>query len=88
MTEATPMAMAQLSRWKCHKEVWAEKIAEVRPVYGELVLENARFAPIQVGNEFIERHKPQVGGYYVVYDDGYKSYSPAGPFESGYTLIK
>ncbi len=29
--------------------------------------------------------KTEVGGYYVVYEDGYKSFSPAGAFESGYT---
>ncbi|MCK9988658.1 MAG: hypothetical protein AzoDbin1_05130 [Azoarcus sp.] len=28
-----------------------------------------------------------VGGYYVVYEDGYKSFSPAIAFESGYTRI-
>lgn len=26
-------------------------------------------------------------GYYVVYDDGYKSWSPAKAFEEGYTKI-
>ena len=30
---------------------------------------------------------PEVGGYYVVYEDGYKSFSPAGAFESGYTPL-
>lgn len=28
-----------------------------------------------------------VGGYYVVYDDGYTSWSPAKAFEEGYTLL-
>ena len=28
-------------------------------------------------------HSP-VGGYYVRYEDGYESWSPAGAFESGY----
>jgi len=37
--------------------------------------------------EFMERHKPQRGGYFVVYDNGYESYSPAKPFEDGYTRI-
>jgi len=27
------------------------------------------------------------GDYYVVYEDGYKSISPAKAFEEGYTLI-
>ena len=36
---------------------------------------------------YMHKHKPEVGGYYVVYEDGYKSFSPAGAFESGYTLL-
>lgn len=35
----------------------------------------------------IGKHGPQVGGYYVVYADGYISYSPAAAFEDGYRLI-
>ena len=37
-----------------------------------------------VFKEFMDKHSPQVGGYYVVYKDGYKSYSPAQAFEEGY----
>lgn len=37
--------------------------------------------------DYMERHNPEVGGYYVVYEDGFVSYSPAGPFEKGYTEI-
>lgn len=37
--------------------------------------------------EYVAKHKPEVGGYYVVYEDGYKSFSPAGAFESGYTPL-
>ena len=33
------------------------------------------------------KHQPTVGGYYVVYKDGYKSFSPADAFESGYTRV-
>lgn len=37
--------------------------------------------------EYVAKHKPEVGGYYVVYEDGYKSFSPASAFESGYTRL-
>jgi hypothetical protein len=33
------------------------------------------------------KHNPQVGGYYVMYKDGYQSWSPASEFEDGYTRI-
>jgi hypothetical protein len=45
------------------------------------------FAPFRVTVGYVEKHKPQVGGYFVQYADGYKSFSPAQVFEEGYTLI-
>jgi hypothetical protein len=30
------------------------------------------------------KHAPHVGGYFVQYEDGYTSFSPAEAFESGY----
>lgn len=85
MTEA----MAQLPQYQCHKKVWALKIKAVeRDAITMLHFENDGFAPIQVSYDFDVKHNPQPGGYYVQYDDGYKSFSPADAFESGYTLIK
>jgi hypothetical protein len=43
------------------------------------------YAALPVTFEYLRKHKPQVGGYYVVYADGYKSWSPAQAFEEGYT---
>lgn len=38
---------------------------------------------------FYQKHQPRPGGYIVVYDEGaYVSYSPAAPFENGYTRIE
>ena len=42
---------------------------------------------VPLSPEYVAKHKPEVGGYYVVYEDGYKSFSPAGAFESGYTRL-
>ena len=41
-----------------------------------------------VDNEFMNKHKPVVGGYFVIYEDGYTSFSPAAAFESGYTRVE
>jgi hypothetical protein len=93
--------MAELPRYRCHKEVWALKIKAIEqaPANQEqermhaggdwlLIPENTSYGPVCVGHdEYVLRHKPEVGGYYVVYQDGYKSYSPAAAFESGYTRI-
>lgn len=52
-----------------------------------IVPEDDGYAEFTVNREYMLKHNPQVGGYYVVYDDGYKSYSPAKAFEDGYTRI-
>lgn len=45
------------------------------------------YARFPVSIEYVQKHDPKEGGYYVVYDDGYKSFSPAKAFEDGYTRI-
>lgn len=45
------------------------------------------YGVFEVTHEYLQKHKPKVGGYYVAYEDGYQSYSPAKAFEEGYTLI-
>lgn len=55
---------------------------------GHIFPENSRFNPISFNAEYYHKHKPEIGGYYVVYENGYKSFSPSDAFESGYTLIK
>lgn len=90
----------EMPRYKCHKEVWALKIKEIRlltndlnsepqPIIGATITpeENEVYAPFEVDAVYVQKHDPQVGGYYVVYQDGYKSFSPAEAFESGYTRI-
>ncbi|HBZ96059.1 MAG TPA: hypothetical protein DEO91_20925 [Pseudomonas sp.] len=82
-----------MPKYKCHKQVWALKIREVAQGVAPaehtggswlLVPENDRYAAIEVAHDWYARHKPEAGGYYVVYNDGYSSYSPAEAFESGY----
>jgi hypothetical protein len=99
MIESTGIAMP---RYKCHKEVAALKIKEVfghgakvpHPNGGEfersgvwIVPEDSRYAPFDEEWSY-SRHNPKPGGYYVVYADGYKSFSPGKAFEEGYTAIQ
>ena len=86
----------ELPRYKSHKEVWALKIAKVvdptepgNESDGSRILIPAEngYAPFSVNHEYVHKHNPQAGGYYVVYADGYKSFSPAEAFEDGYTKI-
>lgn len=110
----------EMPRYRCHKKVWALKIAEVipgkvKPTIAELkeLLRDGQpeglsldpsgmlsgvggativpgeegYLPFHVDEEWCRKHNPLAGGYFVVYEDGYKSYSPAQAFESGYTRI-
>lgn len=77
----------EMPRYKCHKTVHALKIGEVRHAPNgviDFVPVDGRYAPIEITREWFDKHAPAPGGYYVVYDDGYKSYSPAKAFEEGY----
>lgn len=83
-------ASIELPRYKCHKEVRAAKILKVFLLDTHthlLVLDVNRVkTEIAESKEYGEKHKPYAGGYYVVYEDGYTSFSPAEAFESGYTI--
>jgi hypothetical protein len=46
------------------------------------------YTAFPVSTEYVRKHKPVVGGYWVQYADGYQSFSPANAFEEGYTLIR
>jgi hypothetical protein len=74
----------ELPKYVCHKEVHAAKITGVNKealllIFGEI---NSH---IMVDSDWLKRFAPEAGGYFVVYEDGYTSFSPAEAFESGYT---
>lgn len=84
-------AQREMPQYQSHKKVWALKIkrVELRPANGHIIHpEDEGYAPFEVSDEYIQKHNPQAGGYYVVYKDGYQSWSPAEAFESGYTTAK
>ena len=90
----------EMPRYKCHKEVHALKIKSIA-LDSTAALEEGRetdgsamivpfdlgYAPFKVSYDYMRQRRPQVGGYYVVYEDGYASYSPAQAFENGYTRL-
>lgn len=89
----------EMPKYVSHKEVWALKIKAVKrdneycpddetDGTATLVPTEDGYAPFKVDAAYMRKHQPHVGGYYVVYQDGYKSFSPATAFEGGYTLIK
>lgn len=87
---------AEMPRYQSHKQVHALKIKDLQSTASPdkesdgslmMVAEESIFAPIKLDSDYVRKHKPEVGGYYVVYEDGYKSFSPAKAFEEGYTKI-
>ncbi len=86
-----PKQVAMLPRFQSHKIVRASKIVAIEGIVGEkayLILETEGIPPVEVDVEWQRSHKPTRGGDFVVYSDDYTSFSPAEPFESGYTLIR
>jgi len=95
------MSSRAMPEYQSHKKVWALKIKSIQ-FDGDLpenegqesdgsatfIAEEDGFAPIKLSPEYIHKHKPQAGGYYVVYEGGYKSWSPADVFEAGNTRVR
>lgn len=79
-----------LPLYVCHKHVRAFKISSVeRSEDSGAVLHPADGAcvAIYVTDDFVKKHNPQPLGYFVRYEDGYESFSPAEAFEAGYTRM-
>ncbi|MGE0289322.1 MAG: hypothetical protein AB7I42_24185 [Bradyrhizobium sp.] len=85
----------KLPRYKSHKEVHAIKIEKIESRMDGTALVHAfpdrngrpTCAPIEVPAGWVAKHNPSPGGYLVIYEGGYQSWSPADAFESGYTRI-
>ena len=82
----------EMPRYRCHKEVHAAKITSCESTVSGFKLEFGEIGGTkEVSLEWTQKHlKPSdllMDGYYVVYSDGYSSWSPAKAFEDGYTRI-
>lgn len=82
-----------LPRYRSHKAVRAAKIAAIEyhdnaEDSGFLLRFEGDVKPVLVTLGWSNRFNPKIGGYYVVYNDGYTSWSPAEAFEEGYTRLE
>lgn len=93
-------AQIEMPQYRSHKKVWALKIRSIifdgdlarkegRETSGRAIIwpEEDGYAAFNVDADYVRKHDPKAGGYYVVYADGYKSWSPAEAFEEGYTRL-
>ena len=91
------MENQEMPKYQSHKRVWALKIKSIkrdgegenRDSDGSAMITPVEegYAPFRVEFDYMHKHKPEAGGYYVQYEDGYKSFSPAQAFEEGYKKI-
>jgi len=94
------MDRQEMPKYQSHKKVWALKIEIIifdrdlaklqnRDTTGTATIKpsDKDYQPFQVDAGYVRKHAPEAGGYFVQYEGGYKSYSPAEEFEKGYTKI-
>ena len=88
----TPEEMKQLSKYKSHKIVRAGKILDIGNGGTEGTFELEIYAGHTIEEkmpaDWIERHNPVIGGYIIVYEDDYVSFSPNKAFVEGYSLYE
>lgn len=66
------------------KAVNAFHISKLEPVGNHTRVTDLLGNVLILTDEFMKKHTPEVGGYIVMYKDGYTSFSPADPFEEAY----
>ena len=86
------IASVEMPKYQSHKKVWALKIAAVE--LGEsgkakIAPADPGYAPFETAEGWGSRFKGSDGdlGYYVLYEDGYASWSPTAAFEGGYDRL-
>ena len=90
-----PQQVTEFPKYRCHKEVHAIKIgAADRHKDGTVTIvpkDSNLYDTFTAGSDWGARFKPMDdnggdAGYYIVYEDDYRSWSPTKAFEEGYTL--
>lgn len=83
-----PAAAMEMPRYVSHKQVWALEIMSIMrdDVNATFVLEfcDKGYASMRPDRDMFARYVPVPGDFYVVYADGYKSFSPRKAFLEGY----
>lgn len=85
-------AHAEMPKYRSHKQVWALRIAAIeihKDKSATIAPRDDGYAPFTTNEGWAERFKgtEEDPGIYVVYDDGYASWSPTAAFVNGYTPV-
>lgn len=85
--------MSKMPHYQSHKIVQAAQIKSITynensvPRVSMIVAGSDGDMEIVPDKTWLAKHQPEEGGYLVLYEDGYLSYSPAKPFKAGYTML-
>jgi hypothetical protein len=79
------MSFCKIPLFKCHAEVRAAKITDITPE-GALVFGEIEFTHTP-GPAWMNKHHPEVGGYFVIDEAGIPEYRRAAPFERDWVRI-
>ena len=74
--------------YQSHKQVRAFKIANILNRRTVAPVLKGESDEVTVDSNYMRKHNPLVGGYYVLYKSGYESWSPADEFEEGNSPIE
>lgn len=78
-----------MKKYKSHKIVKAFKILNIQAKGLRIYIHGSTPEETVLANRaYMRKHNPQVGGYFVKYEDGYASWSPADAFEKGYSAVE
>jgi hypothetical protein len=81
----------EMPKYVSHKQVWALEIVGITQEHEvgtyRLSFAEKGYADIFPDAEMFLRYMPVIGDFYVVYADGYKSFSPRKAFLEGYTKV-
>lgn len=85
-------AQAEMPRYRSHKVVHAlkiERVFEHSDDSATIIPSDSTFATFKTRSGWVKRFNgsDEDMGYYVVYPDGFTSWSPTDAFESGYSRI-
>lgn len=85
-------ASMEMPKYISHKTVWALEIDTVTNDVDAagakmLTFRDKGYAKMRAPLDMFARYVPVPGDFYVVYADGYKSFSPCKAFLEGYTKV-
>lgn len=90
-TEEDNGPFTEMPKYISHKQVWAFKIAAIEinaDKSAKIVPADKGYAPFNTKPGWAERFTSgDDPGYYVLYTDGFASWSPTKAFEEGYTRV-